>query len=400
MVTAGLATSWPLAAPGPAVALDATQLGVVVNTADPYSVEIGDYYVRRRGIPRANVVFVTLPTGQGEIGRSAFEAARAQVQAGLPGRVQALALAWTTPFRVDCLSVTTAFGFGFDPAFCAEGCRRTRPSPYFDSPSTTPFRDWGMRPAMLLAGASVAEAKAMIDRGVAADSSFPSGTAYLLSTSDRARNTRAARYGLATALDVPVRVRRIDADALRDRQDVLFYFTGAATVAGLDTLHFLPGAIADHLTSTGGVLTGQDQMSVLRWLEAGATASYGAVVEPCNFPSKFPQPAVVIARYTRGETAIEAYWKSVAWPGQGVFVGSPSPPRSARALASRLTGMAVRLHAARVGGLGLLVILVDVVQAIQRPAHRSNKPPNRRTRSGAPATARDGASCRSDRRPA
>src|SRR6266852_8267231 len=120
-----------------------------------------DYYVRRRGIPRANVVFVTLPTGQGEIGRSAFEAARAQVQAGLPGRVQALALAWTTPFRVDCLSVTTAFGFGFDPAFCAEGCRRTRPSPYFDSPSTTPFRDWGMRPAMLLAGASVAEAKAM-----------------------------------------------------------------------------------------------------------------------------------------------------------------------------------------------------------------------------------------------
>ena len=91
-------------------------------------------------------------------------------------------------------------------------------------------------------------------------------------------------------------MRRIDADALRDRQDVLFYFTGAATVAGLDTLHFLPGAIADHLTSTGGVLTGQDQMSVLRWLETGATASYGAMVEPCNFPSKFPQPAITETR--------------------------------------------------------------------------------------------------------
>ena len=323
MVTAAFATWWPLAAPGAAVALEAAQLGVVVNTADPFSVEIGDYYVRRRGIPRANVVFVTLPTGQDEISRSAFEAARAQVQTGLPGRVQALALAWTTPFRVDCLSVTTAFAFGFDPAFCAQGCQRTRPSPYFDSPSPTPFQAWGMRPAMLLAGASVAEAKALIDRGVAADSSFPSGTAYLLSTSDRARNTRAAQYSRATALDVPVRVRRIDADALRDRHDVLFYFTGAVRVAGLDTLHFLPGAIADHLTSTGGVLTGQDQMSVLRWLEAGATASYGAVVEPCNFPAKFPQPAVVIAHYARGKTAIEAYWKSVAWPGQRVFVGEP-----------------------------------------------------------------------------
>ncbi|MCP2937667.1 hypothetical protein NK983_33720, partial [Salmonella enterica subsp. enterica serovar Typhimurium] len=24
-----------------------------------------------------------------------------------------------------------------------------------------------------------------------------------------------------------------------------------------------------------------------------------------------------------GETLIEAYWKSVAWPGEGVFVGEP-----------------------------------------------------------------------------
>jgi uncharacterized protein (TIGR03790 family) len=61
----------------------------------------------------------------------------------------------------------------------------------------------------------------------------------------------------------------------------------------------------------------------LRWLDAGATASYGTVVEPCAFPQKFPHPAVVIDHYTRGETLIEAYWKSVAWPGQGLFVGEP-----------------------------------------------------------------------------
>ena len=52
-----------------------------------------------------------------------------------------------------------------------------------------------------------------------------------------------------------------------------------------------------------------------------------------NFPAKFPQPSVVIAHYTRGERLIEAYWKSVAWPGQGLFVGEPlaapfrAPPR-------------------------------------------------------------------------
>jgi uncharacterized protein (TIGR03790 family) len=112
-------------------------------------------------------------------------------------------------------------------------------------------------------------------------------------------------------------------DSLISRADVLFYFTGLASVSGLETLHFIPGAIADHLTSFGGQLTDSGQMSALRWLEVGATGSYGAVVEPCNFPQKFPHPAVVIGRYLRGETLIEAYWKSVAWPGQGVFIGEP-----------------------------------------------------------------------------
>ena len=189
--------------------------------------------------------------------------------------------------------------------------------------SQAPFRDLGLRPAMLLAGSSVEEAKAMIDRGVAADGTFPAGSAYLLSTSDRARNKRAAQYGLALRQETPVHVRLIEADELRDRTDVLFYFTGAAKVAGLETLRFLPGAIADHLTSAGGMLTGVGQMSILHWLEAGATASYGTVVEPCNFPAKFPLPTMIIRRYTAGETLLEAYWKSVAWPGQGVFVGEP-----------------------------------------------------------------------------
>jgi hypothetical protein len=64
-------------------------------------------------------------------------------------------------------------------------------------------------------------------------------------------------------------------------------------------------------------------MSSLRWLEAGATGSYGAVIEPCNFLQKFPSPGLAIAWYLQGESLIEAYWKSVAWPGQGVFIGEP-----------------------------------------------------------------------------
>ena len=118
-------------------------------------------------------------------------------------------------------------------------------------------------------------------------------------------------------------MRLLKQDALTDKKDVLFYFIGKEKVDGLETLGFAPGAIADHLTSAGGVLIGGSQMSALRWLEAGATGSYGAVVEPCNIPQKFPYPAVVIGHYLRGETLIEAYWKSVNMPGQGIFIGEP-----------------------------------------------------------------------------
>ena len=120
-----------------------------------------------------------------------------------------------------------------------------------------------------------------------------------------------------------MRIEHIKADALRGKPDVLFYLTGAVSVPDIDTNHYRPGAVADHLTSSGGQLTDSRQMSSLRWLEAGATGSYGAVTEPCNFPSKFPDPGVLIATYLTGATLIEAYWKSVEMPGQGIFIGEP-----------------------------------------------------------------------------
>lgn len=85
----------------------------------------------------------------------------------------------------------------------------------------------------------------------------------------------------------------------------------------------MPGAVADHLTSAGGVLVDGGQMSSLKWLEAGATGTYGAVSEPCNYWQKFPNPAVLLNHYLAGETLIEAYWKSVYWPTQGLILGEP-----------------------------------------------------------------------------
>jgi uncharacterized protein (TIGR03790 family) len=141
-------------------------------------------------------------------------------------------------------------------------------------------------------------------------------------TSDKKRNVRSRRYDVIEELltDV-IRIKQIKSDVLENKKDVMFYFTGLVKVKKINSNQYFPGAIADHLTSSGGQLTGGSQMSILRWLDAGATASYGTVVEPCAFTQKFPNPGIVIERYTNGESLVEAYWKSVAWPGQGVFVG-------------------------------------------------------------------------------
>jgi hypothetical protein len=120
---------------------------------------------------------------------------------------------------------------------------------------------------------------------------------------------------------LPVEI--VEANALENKSDVMFYVTGLTHVPSLERNRFLPGAIGDHLTSAGGELFGGSQMSSLAWLKAGATGSYGAVVEPCNFPAKFPVPALVMAHYLQGETLVEAYWKSVQMPGQGIFIGEP-----------------------------------------------------------------------------
>jgi uncharacterized protein (TIGR03790 family) len=303
-------------------AIERAHLAVIINTADPVSVRIGEYYVARRGILFSNVIHVRFPPGRSALSAEEFAGLRHVVQEQTLPHVEAYALTWATPYRVECMSITSAFAFGFDRAYCADGCKPTKRSHYFDSWAKRPAE--GMRPTMAIAANSFEDAKALIDRGAGADGSLPSGTAYLLHTSDASRRVRGRTYPAAEkALSGQVKVRTLRQDALYGAQDVLFYFTGTAHVDGLRTLSFLPGAVADHLTSAGGVLDGEAQMSALRWLEAGATGSYGTVAEPCNFVGKFPNPTVLARHYLAGDTLIEAYWKSVAMPGQGIFIGEP-----------------------------------------------------------------------------
>lgn len=309
----------------PSKGVSAAQLAVVINQNDPLSVGVGELYAAEHNIPASQIVRLHFSAENTVLSAKDFEPLKVLLDKKLDASVQGLLLTWLKPYRVECMSITSAFSLGWDRKYCsAKQCAPTAPSPYFNSPSTQPNTQLGFRPSMLLGASSLEEAKMLIERAKSSEQTNPYGTAYLVSTTDRDRNVRARYFPEIQRIFTPwIKVETPVTNALRDKQDVMFYFTGLPKVEDIGSNTFLAGAVADHLTSTGGQLTDSKQMSALEWLKAGATGSYGTVVEPCAHLQKFPNPGVLMQHYLAGETLLESYWKSVAWPGEGVFVGEP-----------------------------------------------------------------------------
>lgn len=307
----------------------AADIGLVINIADPYSVAVGEHYIAARRLAPAQVLRIELPT-RATLTQGEFERLRSAIDAHFGAATQALALAWTAPYAVACNSITGALALGFDSALCRQTCGASMASRYFNSAGSRPYAEHGMRPSMLLAAPDVAQARALIDRGVAADGSLarrgrPVVTALFLETSDSARRVRRVLYPPAGPLrPAGVDVRVVPAAELNHAPHVLLALTGSVRVDLDPAPDWVPGALADHLTSVGGALLGEHgQSTALEWIASGATASHGSVSEPCNHLQKFPHPQLLLLHYLQGATAIEAYWKSVLWPQQSLFVGEP-----------------------------------------------------------------------------
>jgi hypothetical protein len=84
---------------------------------------------------------------------------------------------------------------------------------------------------------------------------------------------------------------------------------------------FAPGAMAENLTSWGAEFQ-KPQTKITKWIEAGATATAGMVVEPFANPNKFPS-ARFFEYYTSGCTILESFYQSIASPLQNLLLGDP-----------------------------------------------------------------------------
>ena len=94
-----------------------------------------------------------------------------------------------------------------------------------------------------------------------------------------------------------------DNDFPGSSSSIMGLFCGAETVRPSDMGAFAPGAVAEHLTSWGAEFQ-RPQTKCTAWLDAGATATCGSVVEPYANANKFPS-----ARFFEHYTGDAPYWK-------------------------------------------------------------------------------------------
>ena len=323
---------------------------LVVNQASSNSLALANYYAEQRQVPPQNIVRMTNWTG-GNVYWTATDFTNKLLQPllgalqsrGLTQQVWQVVLSMDIPYRVDRSggtttwnSTTAALLYGFKlftapPAGLPWSCSLPDDSAnsyafseaYF--PEATPATAaTNSLLAFMLTGNSLAQAKSIVDRGVASDRSYPTQAIYLARTTDAARNVRYYLFD-----DAIFNARVIgDNSLVRTNTNSTAFTNTLGLMTGLANLTlpanaFVPGTMADSLTSYGGtIFNPQGQTTLLAFLEAGAVGSYGTVVEPCNYLEKFPSPLNYFYQ-ARGFSVAESYYQSLANPFEGLLVGDP-----------------------------------------------------------------------------
>ena len=336
---------------------------LLVDATSAESLYLANHYIAARGVPHANVLYfdpspanhasfkqVQLPGFLGSLEQAgiaghidyvlvlstdAFFVPVSSVIVDSCSPVNRLSLAsvYTLAFRTDevlaglIVQTTNTYASGADtvPAFDSSVAWLN------GSPSTlTTARRYFIGAQLGYTGANgntIGEVIELIDRSAAADGTRPAGTWYFMNNAaDPARNVRAPQFPLAVSAiqSLGGMAMTINGVIPTGKHDCLGILTGAATpdIAGGD-FTLVDGAYADHLTSFAATFSTSSQRKVSDWIRKGASASHGAVEEPCNYTSKFPS-AKILHYYQQGATMGEAWFRSHFFiPIQTVLYGDP-----------------------------------------------------------------------------
>lgn len=320
-------------------------VAIIVNQNSSNSVQLGNYYREKRNVPPQNVLRINwsgsnVEWTQTDYNNTLLNPFLAMLASRrLTNQIDYVVLSMDIPYRVSTTSngdnsTTSTLFYGFKPdSRNLNLCPLANGSSSLYAGSESIFRQTPPISAssnsflvFMITQTNLAAAEQVIDQGVASDRTYPTQTVWLDHTSDSARNVRFLEFD-NTVLNSRVRG---NFTAAITNLDYSLYFTNP--ILGTDygfsyyvvaPYAFVPGAVADSLTSFGGMIfENAGQTTLLQFLGAGATASYGTVVEPCAYQQKFPDPQAYFY-LARGFSLAEAYYQSVTNGYQGLMVGEP-----------------------------------------------------------------------------
>lgn len=317
-------------------------------SAVPQSDEI-DYIVTVRGLPyRVDVTdgysasLDAMVQVDGGVDSDGLEIA-GQPQRYTAGNYQA---SFTNPAFVD----GTAQDGDFTVSNPYSGSYQSSPSVVRDTKQPKSFHsgsNWQARSVDLtghfyvvsrLDGFDFDDARDLVDRGAAADGTFPNTELLCMAAADDARGARDPECEYTSRMLAAAGFNGTwlsPHDPALSGHTVAGYLTGAADLtAGIAGETYTPGAITDNLTSYGAAPqnffcsddgatcpASESQTSIARYIRAGATGAHGTVNEPLN--NAFPLASSLLFYtfgYNLGESQLFAL-RYVYWQNQ--FLGDP-----------------------------------------------------------------------------
>ena len=311
---------------------------VVINQSSSNSCEAGNYYCERRQVPPENVLYINWTGSPISWTNTDFQTtllnpllamlAARQLSTQADYVVLSMDIPYKTLNGATVNGTTSALFYGpkddsgpdsagiTNSYFGSEQCFRQSP------PASAPGYSFL---ATMITADSVTLAKQLIDQGVNSDSTFPSQPVILAKSSDYQRNLRYPGFDNAifnARLCGNYQVQRTNLDSPWALTNLLGFETGLANFS-VSPGTFVPGAMADSMTSFGGmILEASGQTSLLAFIGAGAAGSYGTVVEPSPDTSKFPGPQTYFYQ-ARGFSLAECYYQSINAPYEGLIVAEP-----------------------------------------------------------------------------
>lgn len=331
---------------------DAKRVLVVVNQNSPDSMVVGPYYVKKRAIPKENVVFVKVGSSPNIPMAEYLTGIQAPVKANLAknkNKIDFIVLTKGVPFRLDndggysvdghlstmAMQVAPIQG-DLPKASNADQSTQIRRAmnPYFNKREPFSHAKFGLYLVTRLEGYTSADAKALVDRSLAAKKE--NGPFFF----DMAGNRSDGDYGnmnqslkLAADLlefrDFSVKLD-IEKEFIAPAEPLAGYASWGSNDAAYKReiykkLRFKPGAISETFVSTSAFTFAKRehwQSLIADLIEQGVTGVKGYVSEPYTFALARPQ--ILFERYVSGFNLAESFYMAspvVKW--KDVVIGDP-----------------------------------------------------------------------------